>query len=429
MVSIDEMKLPPNNLDAEKAMLCSILLDNESIFICEWFAIKSDDFYLKEHQLLFESILEMFSNRKTIDIITLSDNLVKKWVLEKIWWVQYLYDISLFLPTASWVKEHAKIVKEKSVLRQVLKVAQNIIGEVYEEKEVSEILESIEKKIMWLTQFKLSDSLVHIRDILEWRYEDYFRRSENPEEIWKYVTSSWYLDLDNITGWFKPWELLILAARPSMWKTSLALNIAENAAVKYWKKIAIFSLEMGKDQIADRLISTVSGISMKKITTGDLVEKDFVSIWEALEKLWWVDIFIDDRWWATVQEIKSKLRKLKIEKWGIDLLIIDYLQLMSGTKFVGNRVQEISEVSRWLKEMARELEVPVLALSQLSRAVESRPDKRPHLADLRESWAIEQDADMVMMLYREDYYDPDTDKKWIAELFVRKNRNWPTADV
>ena len=430
MVSIDDLKLPPHNLEAEKALLSSIFIDNEVMYTAEWYGIKPEDFYAKEHQIIYDAMHNLFFSRKTIDPVTVSDFLTKKKELENIGWIQYLYDLSLYLPTASGASDYAKIVKEKSVLRQILKTAQKITGEVYEEKPVEEILENIEKSIMNLTQYQMHDSLAHIKDILAWRYEDYYKIAENPELLKEKVTLSGYHKLDHISGGFKPWELIILAARPAMGKTSFALNVAENVAVHQWKSVAIFSLEMGKEQIADRMISMASWIPMKQIATWDLQDDDFIKIWNSMEKLGSANIYIDDKWWATVQEIKSKLRKIKLEKGWLDLVIIDYLQLMTwSNRFAWNRVQEISEISRWLKEMARELEVPVIALSQLSRAVESRPDKRPQLSDLRESWAIEQDADMVLMLYREEYYDPETDRKHIADLFVRKNRNWPTGEV
>ncbi len=430
MANIANMNLPPHSIESEKAVLCSIFIDNNCMYTTEWYGIKASDFYLKEHQYIFEGMHNYYQNRKTIDVVTLSDYLGKRKELEKIWGIQYLYDISMFIPTASGIKAYSKIVKEKAVLRDILSASQKIIWSVYEEKPVEEILEEVEKTIINLTQYQMADSLVHIKDILNGRYETYFELAEDPEKIKELNTNSGYEWLDIAAWWFKPWELIILAARPAMGKTSFALNLAENAAIKYGKKVAVFSLEMGKNQIADRLISTVSKVNMTKISKWDLTDEDFASIGQALEKLWWVDIYIDDKWWATVQEMKSKLRRLKIEKWGIDILIIDYLQLMTwSNRFAWNRVQEISEISRGLKEMARELEIPVLALSQLSRAVESRPDKRPQLSDLRESWAIEQDADMVMMLYREDYYDSDTDRKWLADIFLRKNRNWPTASI
>ena len=430
MPTLEEIKLPPHNIEAERALLSSIFIDNETMYTTEWYWINSSDFYAKEHQIIYDSMHNLFFSRKTIDVVTVSDYLTRKKELDNIWWVQYLYDISLFLPTSAWAPDYAKIVKEKSVLRQILKVAQNIIWEVYEEKKVEEILETIEKKIMLLTQFKFHDSLVHIKDILSWRYEDYYKIAENPEILKEKVTLSWYTKLDKISWWFKPWELIILAARPAMGKTSFVLNVAENVATRQWKTVAIFSLEMWAEQIADRMISIASWIPMKQITTWDLQDDDFIRIWNAMEKLWNANIYIDDKWWATVQEIKSKLRKIKIEKWWLDLVVIDYLQLMTwSSRFAWNRVQEISEISRWLKEISRELEIPIIALSQLSRAVENRPNKRPQLSDLRESWAIEQDADMVIMLYREEYYDSETDRKHIADLFIRKNRNWPTWEV
>lgn len=430
MAILDDIKLPPHSIESEKALLSSILIDNDIMYNMEGYWLTDKDFYAKEHQIIYDAISKLFFSRKTIDVITLSDHLTKKKELENIWWIEYLYDISLFSQTATWASDYARIVKEKSVLRQILKISQNIIWEVYEEKPIQSILEVIEKKIMWLTQYQLNDSLVHIRDILSWRYEDYYKIAENPDVLKEKVTLTKYEELDKISWWFKPWELIILAARPAMGKTSFALNVAENASVKWRKAVAIFSLEMWSEQIADRMISMASHIPMRQIAKWDLQDDDFVKIWNAMEKLWSANIFIDDKWWATVQEIKSKLRKIKIEKWGLDLVVIDYLQLMTWTnRFAWNRVQEISEISRWLKEMARELEIPVIALSQLSRAVESRPDKRPQLSDLRESWAIEQDADMVLMLYREEYYDEETDRKHIADLFVRKNRNWPTWEV
>ncbi len=430
MATLEDIKLPPHNIETEKALLSSVFIDNDVMYTLEWYGMTANDFYAKEHQIIYDAMHHFYLTRKTIDVVTISDYLTKKKEIDNIGWMQYLYDISLFLPTAAGASDYAKIVKEKSILRQILKVSQNIIWDVYDEKPVETLLEAIEKRILNLTQFQMHDSLVHIKDILAWRYEDYYKIAENPELLTEKVVLSKYDKLDQISWWFKPWELIILAARPAMGKTSLVLNIAENVATKVGKAAAIFSLEMGADQIADRMISMASGIPMRQITKWDLQDDDFVKIWNAMEKLGGANIYIDDKWWATVQELKSKLRKIKIEKWGLDLVIIDYLQLMTwSTRFAWNRVQEISEISRWLKELARELEVPIIALSQLSRAVESRPDKRPQLSDLRESWAIEQDADMVLMLYREEYYDPETDRKHIADLFVRKNRNWPTGEV
>ena len=431
MVNLEDLKLPPHNIEAEKWVLGGIFVDNEVIYIYDWLALKPEDFYLKEHQLIYEAILHLRNNKKTIDVVTLSDILKKNWNLEIIWGIDYLYELATLVISPSIAKEYAQIVKEKSILRQILKTAQNIIGDVYEEKDITEILDKIEKRIFDLTQVNFHDSLVHIRTILDERAKDYMEIIDNPEVLEKDKVFSWYKKLDEILWWFKPWELVILAARPSMWKTAFSLNLAVNAALNQKKTIAIFSLEMGKEQIVDRILSLVSQIPLSKIHKAQLDEEDFAKLWEAMEKLSEVNIFIDDRWWATIPELKSKLRRLKIENWQLDMVIVDYLQLMSWVNFKSswNRVQEIAEISRWLKELARELKIPIIALSQLSRAVEQRPDKRPQLSDLRESWAIEQDADAVLMLYREDYYDPETDRKWIADIFIRKNRNWPVGEV
>lgn len=432
MVNLDDIKLPPHNSEAEKWVISCILLDSEVMYILDGLTIEANDFYLKEHQTIFRWIKELWSARKTIDVITLSDWLKKMWELDNTWWIDYLYELSTFVITPSIAWEYAKIVKEKAVLRNILKTAQQIIWEVYDEKDVNDILDSVEKKIFDLTQVNLADSMRHIKDILWWRIEEYIEIVEDPSKLENNKSLSWYLDLDNLLGWFKNWELIILAARPSMWKTSFALNLAINWALKYKKSVAIFSLEMGSEQIVDRILSLASEIPLHKFHKWLLTEEDFANVWEAMEKISDTSIFIDDKGWATLWELRSKLRRLKIERWSLDLVLIDYLQLMKAwwsSSAWGNRVQEISEISRWLKELARDLQVPIIALSQLSRAVESRPDKRPQLSDLRESWAIEQDADMVLMLYREDYYDPDTDKKWLADVWIKKNRNGPTWDI
>ncbi len=431
MVSIQDLKLPPHNTDAEKGVLCAVFLDNETIYVLDGLAITPEDFYHKQHQYIYKVMKSLWNEKRTIDVVTVSDELTKLDLLEDIWWVEYLYEISTFVLSPSVAAEYWKIVKEKSVLRNILKTAQKIIWDVFTDKKIDEILESIEKKIFDLTQINFSDSLIHIKEILNKRVEDYMEIIDNPDILNKSKVLSTYKKLDNLLWGFKPGELIILAARPSMWKTAFALNLSINAALKQKKSVAIFSLEMGKEQIVDRILSLVSEVPLYKITKWQLDEEDFANLGQAMEKLSEVDIYIDDRWWATIPELKSKLRRLKVEKGKLDMVVVDYLQLMSwvDSKFAWNRVQEIWEISRWLKELARELQIPIIALSQLSRAVEQRPDKRPQLADLRESGAIEQDADSVLMLYREDYYDPDTDRKGIADIFVRKNRNWPVGDV
>lgn len=429
MISLEDIKLPPHNIDSEKWTLCWALMENELLYVYDGLALSPEDFYQKEHQLIHEAVKDLWSNKKTVDVLTLADQLTKNWNLEVVWWTDYLYELSMFLLSTSTCGEYAKIVKEKSVLRNILKVSQHIIWDVYEQKDTLAILESIEKRIFDLTQTRSADSIKHIKDILTMRIEEYMDIVDNPERLNDNKVMAGYRWMDELLSWFKQWELIILAARPSMWKTAFAINILKNVAIDQKKTVAMFSLEMTSDSIVDRIISTVAWIPMYKISKWQLDEDDFTRMWQAIEILWETNVYIDDKWWASIPMLKSKLRRLKIEKWSLDLVIVDYLQLMNATTFVWNRVQEISEISRWLKELARELSVPIIALSQLSRAVEQRVDKKPQLSDLRESGAIEQDADSVIMLHREDYYDPDTDKKWLTDVCIRKNRNWAVWEV
>lgn len=431
MVDIEDLRLPPHHIEAEKSLLSCVLLDNEVLYLIESVALSSTDFYQKEHQLIFDAVHELRMSRKTIDVVTLSNQLTKGDNLDVVGGMDYLYELASWVITSSLAMDYAKIVKEKAVLRNVLKVCQQIVGDVYQTQDTQLVLESIEKRIFDLTQVNLSDSMKHIKDVLNTRAEEYMDLVDNPEKHEEIKVKTHYTELDNLLGWLRPGDLCILAARPSMGKTAFALRLLMNAALRSKKSVALFSLEMGAEQIVDRILSTTSGVSMTRIVKGQLDEEDFNKLGEAMSSVSEANIYIDDRGGASINELKSKLRRLKVEKWSLDFVIIDYLQLMNAgsSKFGGNRVQEISEISRWLKELARELRIPILALSQLSRAVEQRPDKRPQLSDLRESGAIEQDADSVLMLYREDYYDPYTDKKEIANVFVRKNRNGPTGET
>ncbi len=429
MVNVNDIKLPPNNLEAEKGVLCWALMDSETIWIYEWDRLEPEDFYQKEHQFIYNAIKQIRSDRKTIDVVTVWDQLTKDWNLDLIGWIDYLYELSTFLLSTSGCWDYSKIVKDKSTLRKILKTSQNIIWDVYKQEDTIKIMDSIEKSIFDLTQNQTWNNIMQIKDILNNRVEEYMAIVDNPEKVNDSKVFSGYKWLDNMLSWFKPGELIILAARPSMWKTSFALNIVSNIAIKQNKSVAVFSLEMWAESIVDRIIAETAQIPMSKITKWDLSNEDFAKMGDAIQILWDKNIYIDDKSAASVPLLKSKLRRLKIEKWQLDLVIIDYLQLMHGTSFLWNRVQEISEISRWLKELARELEVPIIALSQLSRAVEQRIDKKPQLSDLRESGAIEQDADSVIMLHREDYYDKDTDKKWSTDVCVRKNRNGEVWEV
>ena len=426
----ENINLPPHNIEAEKWVISWALLDSEVMWIYDSDKLGYKDFYQKEHSYSYEAIQQLRMARKTIDVVTVSDQLSKNWNLDVIGGVDYLYDLSSFLFSTQPCSEYSKIVREKSLLRQVLKVCQWISGEVYEQKDTLQIFDAIEKKIFDLTQNQVRESIIAIWDILEKRVMEYIEYADNPEKLNESKVFSGYEGIDKMLTWFKPGELIILAARPSMGKTAFALNVLNNVALKQQKTVVFISLEMSSESIVDRILSEVAGVPMYKLNGSEQMnEEDFSKIWEANSTLWVAKIFIDDRGALTVPELKSKLRKLKIEKGWLDIVIIDYLQLMHGTSYAGNRVQEISDISRSLKELARELEVPIMALSQLSRAVEQRVDKKPQLSDLRESGAIEQDADAVLMLHREDYYDPDTDKKGATDVCIRKNRNGAVGEV
>jgi len=417
------LKVPPHSHEAEKSVLWSLLIDREW-FIVIWDMLKPEDFYDDSHSLIYSSMFELYKNNKPIDLITVKEKLDWKKLLDKIGWIVYLTELIDIVPTSSNIFEYAQIVKNKAVLRKLIKSWNDIISFWYnEEATINELLEKSEKSIFDVTQVFIKNKLVHIGDIITQRYEEFAELHWNPETIKNHRLQLWYKWLDFKLWWLKWWDMVIIAARPSMWKTAFCLNIAQNIWLK-WKNIAIFSLEMSKEQLTDRMISSAIWIDSWKLAKWELEDEEFSRIWEAMEKLSEANIYIDDTAWWSLMDLKSKARRLKMENW-LDLIVIDYLQLMSNWNNL-NRVQEISEISRWIKTLARDLSVPIIALSQLSRAVESRPDKRPILSDLRESWSIEQDADVVMMMYREEYYDEFTEKKWLTEIFIRKNRNWPT---
>ena len=416
------LKVPPHAIEAEQSVIWSILIDKDC-FITIWDMLKPEDFYSDANSTIFEVIFDLYKLNKPIDLITVKEKLDDKKLLDKIGWITYLAELTEIVPTTSNIYEYAQIVKNKSVLRWLLKCWNEILSFWYDEdKPINELLEKTEKSVFNVTQVFIQNKLVHITDILSQRYEEFAEIHENPEAIKSHRLQLWFEDLDNKTGWVKGWDLIILAARPAMWKTAFALNLAQNVWLA-WKNVAVFSLEMSKEQLTDRMIASAMEIDSWKLAKWELEDHEFAKIGEAMEKLSDANIYIDDSAGWSLTDLKSKCRRLKIES-GLDLIVIDYLQLMSNWNSM-NRVQEISEISRWLKQLARELNVPLIALSQLSRAVESRPDKRPVMSDLRESGAIEQDADMILMMYREEYYDEFTEKKWVTEIFMRKNRSWP----
>lgn len=418
------LKVPPYSLEAEQSVLWSLLIDKDC-FITIWDLLTADDFYDDSNEKIFEIMFDLYKNNKPIDLITVKEKLDDRKLLDKVWWISYLTELTEIVPTTTNIYEYAIIVKNKWTLRKLIRAWNEIISYWYdEEAKLNDLLEKSEKSIFNVTQTFIKNKLVHINDILNQRYDEFSEIHENPSLIKNHRLQVWFKGLDYKFGWLKWWDMVVLAARPSMWKTAFALNIAQNTWFKR-KNIAVFSLEMSKEQLTDRMIASAMWIDSWKLAKWELEDEEFAKIWEAMEKLSNANIYIDDSAGWNLVDLKSKARRLKIESW-LDLIIIDYLQLMS-TWNTTNRVQEVSEISRWIKSLARELDVPIIALSQLSRAVESRPDKRPVLSDLRESWSIEQDADIVMMLYREDYYDEFSEKKWVAEIFIRKNRNWPTG--
>jgi len=416
------IKVPPCSLEAEKSVLWSILIDKDLLTLISEY-LYPEDFYDEFNVKIYTAILELYNTDRPIDLITVKEKLENKKWLEKVGWITYLTELTEIVPITSNVTEYAKIVKNKSILRKLWKSATEILWLSFnEEIDISDLLEKSEQSLFNVTQSFIKNKLTPISEIVVSRYDEFAELHENPEYVKNHRLNVWFKDLDYKLWGLKGWDMVILAARPSMGKTAFALNLAQNIWFN-WKNVAIFSLEMSKEQLTDRMISSSMGVNSWKLYKWELSDEEFSKIWKAMEDLCNTKIFIDDTAWWNLTNLKSKCRRLQMESW-LDLIIIDYLQLMNSWKNI-NRVQEISEISRWIKSLARELNIPIIALSQLSRAVEQRPDKRPIMSDLRESGSIEQDADIVMMLYREEYYDEFTEKKWITEIFIRKNRNWP----
>jgi len=420
------LKIPPYSLEAEQSVLWSLLIDKDW-FITVGDLLTPEDFYDDANSKIYEVMFELFRVNKPIDLITVKAKLDDKKLLDKIWWISYLTELTEIVPTSSNIYEYSLIVKNKAVLRRLIKAGNEVVSLWYQEDEaINELLEKSEKSLFNVTQTFIKNKLVHINDILTQRFEEFAEIHENPDLIKDHRLQTGYKNMDNKLTGLKWWDMVIVAARPSMGKTALAMNLAQNIWFNK-KSVAIFSLEMSKEQLTDRMIASAMGIDSWKLQKWELEDSEFSKIWEAMEMLGEADIYIDDSAGWNLVDLKSKARRLKMES-RLDLIIIDYLQLMTNGNSM-NRVQEVSEISRWIKSLARELDVPIIALSQLSRAVESRPDKRPVLSDLRESWSIEQDADIVMMIYREDYYDEFSERKGITDIFIRKNRNGPIWSV
>lgn len=429
MTDSNNHSVPPHSIEAEKSTLGALLIDQEAIIkVAD--VISPEDFYAPANALIYEAIVELFNKRTPLDVLTVGAFLEDQNKLDLVGGNSYLVSLTNEVPTSTHVYQYAIIVKHKATLRKLLKAGHQITSLGYEEsKDIEDLLEDAEKSLFSVSQTFIKDKFIHIKDVLASTYEKIadLHDADNKD---KYAgIPSGFASLDNLTSGLHPSDLVILAARPSMGKTAFALNIAQNMAKKN-KAVGVISLEMSKEQLVERLFCSLLEVDSWKIKSGQLSEQDFAKIGPVMDELNSLKIFMDDSLGNSIVELRAKTRRLQMEH-GLDALIIDYLQLMTTGKqgSLGNRVQEISEISRSLKSLARELHIPIIALSQLSRAVELRPSKEPQLSDLRESGAIEQDADIVMMMYREDYYDPDTDKKGITDIFIRKHRNGPVGHI
>ncbi len=423
-----ETKLPPQNLEAEQTVLGALLLDKEAIIKVADILLP-DDFYKEDHALIYETDLELYEKRMPIDMITLTDALTKKKKLKQIGGAAYLATLVNCVSSAAHIAEHAQIVHQKAVLRRLISAAADITEMGFEEEKgssIEEILDAAEQKLFAVSQKFIKQYFTSIRDALSTSFDRIDEIHKHKGKLRGVATG--FEGLDNLLSGLQASDLIIIASRPSMGKSSLVLNIAANAAIHTKTPVGIFSLEMSKDQIVDRFLCSVSGVDSWKLRTGNLSDDDFPKINYAMGILSEAPIYIDDSGLINVMEIRTKARRLQSEA-GLGLLIVDYLQLMESKGYVESRVQEISQISRQLKALARELNMPILAVSQLSRAVEVRPDHRPQLADLRESGSIEQDADVVIFIYREDYYSKDSSRKNIADILIRKHRNGPTGDM
>lgn len=420
-------KIPPNDTEAEQAVIGSMLTDKDAV-IAAIESLREEDFYREDNKAIYSAILNLYNRSEPIDIITLKSELSAMGKLEAVGGLEYIASLPDKVPTTANAGQYIKIVEEKSTLRSLIKTANELIELGYDPtQEVEQVMDSAEKRIFEVMQKKNQKGYSSIKDILV----DTFTQLEQLYNQKQHITGvpTGFADLDYRTAGLHPSDLILVAARPAMGKSAFALNIATNAALRANVPVAIFSLEMSKDQLVNRMLCSEAMVDSNKVRTGKLDEEDWTKLAEAIGPLSEAGVYIDDTPGISVMEIRTKCRKLKMEK-NIGLVVIDYLQLISGSnKRNGSREQEISEISRSLKVLAKELNVPVIALSQLSRAVEQRDDHRPMLSDLRESGAIEQDADIVMFLYRDDYYNKESAEKDIAEVIIAKQRGGSTGTV
>lgn len=420
-------KIPPQNVDAEVSLLGAILID-EDVLATVTDVIKAIDFYDKRHATIFDAMLRLFERHQPVDLLTLSDELQRKEELELVGGSAYLSELTNMVPTAAHAEAYAELVSQKAVRRRLIKASTDIAELGYDdEANIAELLGRAEAELFAVSDQTLKSDLTSLEQILTESFDRMEELHRDKSKMRGIKTG--YRDFDDMTAGLQRSDLLILAARPAMGKSTFALNLAYNIASQQKQPVLVFSLEMSKEQLVDRMLADASGVNAWNIRTGNLSDDDFEKLSDAMGEMAEAPIYIDDTPGMTILEMRTKARR-EAHNHPLGLIIVDYLQLMSGSgRSDGNRVQEVSEISRGLKMLAREMNVPVIALSQLSRSVESRSPQIPQLADLRESGSIEQDADIVMFLYREDYYNPETDRQHITDLIIAKHRNGPVGRV
>ncbi|WP_067727788.1 replicative DNA helicase [Oceanobacillus damuensis] len=420
-------RTPPHNIEAEQSVIGAIFLEPQAFSTASELLVP-EDFYRASHQRIFAAMMSLSDKGEPIDVVTITTYLNNKKQLEEAGGVTYLSQVAESVPTAANIEYYSKIVEEKAILRRLIRTATDIVTSTFEkEDEVEDVLNDAEKNILEVSGRKNTGAFKNIKDVLIDVYDNIEQLHQQQGDVTGVPTG--FHDLDRITSGFQPNDLIIIAARPSVGKTAFALNVAQNVAVKTDQNVAIFSLEMGADQLVQRMLCAEGNIDAQRLRNGQLQADDWGKLTMAMGSLSNAGIYIDDSPGVRVSEIRSKCRRLKQEH-GLGMILIDYLQLIQGSgSSRENRQQEVSEISRALKALARELKVPLIALSQLSRGVESRQDKRPMMSDIRESGSIEQDADIVGFLYRDDYYDKETEKQNIIEIIIAKQRNGPTGTV
>lgn len=420
-------RVPPHNHEAEQSVIGAIFLEPQALITASEI-LMPEDFYRTAHQKIFQTMLILSDQGKAIDVVTVTEELSAKKELEDVGGLSYLSELANAVPTAANIAHYAKIVEEKALLRRLIRVATKIVEDGYtREDEVEALLSEAEKKMMEVANRKNAGDFKHVKDVLVQTYDNIEQLQSREGDVTGIPTG--FRDLDRITAGFQRNDLIIVAARPSVGKTAFALNVAQSVAVQARENVAIFSLEMGADQLVMRMLCAEGNIDAQVLRTGALTTEDWGKLTMAMGSLSNSGIFIDDTPGVRINEIRAKCRRLAQEH-GLGMILIDYLQLIQGSGKPGeNRQQEVSEISRSLKGLARELKVPVIALSQLSRGVEQRQDKRPMMSDLRESGSIEQDADIVAFLYRDDYYDKESESKNMIEIILAKQRNGPTGTV